>query len=214
MNREEFTLCVKHHGLLRTGFVYTLKAIRRLIDLDLMLVEIASGGPTASPVVEPYVTRQITADEYCQGVRWLGERHERPWAFDREDRCFANFLDSQLVGYQFYAKRITVIRSGLAFGFPDTLTYAYASFTHRDHRGRRLAKSRSNARRHADRAQGAEREVVWYVSVDNLGSRAVTRHFRSRLIGYIGYVKIGERFFCYASPGCKRAGLSIVSTSD
>ena len=154
MNREKLTLHVKHHGLLRTGFVYMLKVLRQLIDLDLMVVETASAGPTGSPVVEPYVTRQITADEYRQGVRSLGEDHERPWAFDREDRCFANLFDSRLVGYQFYAKQITMIRDGLAFGFPDSLTYAYASFTHRDHRGRGLAQSRAIARRHADRALG------------------------------------------------------------
>ncbi len=214
MNRDKLTLHVKHHGLLRTALVYTLTAFRRLIDLDLMLVETASGGPTGSPVVEPYVTRQITADEYRRGVQWLGDDHERPWAFDRGDRCFANLLDSRVVGYTFDAKKSTVIRPGLAFEFPDTLTYAYASFTHPHHRGRRLAKSRTNARRHADRAQGIEREVVWYVSVDNLASRAADRRIRTRQIGYIGYVRIGGRFFCYASPGCNRAGVSLILTSN
>ena len=212
MNREKLTLHVKHHGLLRTGFVYMLKVLRQLIDLDLMVVETASAGPTGSPVVEPYVTRQITADEYRQGARSLGEDHERPWAFDREDRCFANLFDSRLVGYQFYAKQITMIRDGLAFGFPDSLTYAYASFTHRDYRGRGLAQSRANARRHADRAQGIERDVVWYVSLDNLASRAANARIRSEHMGYIGYVRIGGKYLCFASPGCKRAGVSLIST--
>lgn len=214
MNREELTLHVKHRGLLRTGFVYMLRALRRLINFDVMVVETAAGGPTGSPLVEPYVTRQITADEYRQGIRLLGEEHERPWAFDREDRCFANLLDSRLVGYQFYANQSTTIRAGLEFGFPDSLTYVYASFTHSDHRGQRLAQSRADARRHADQAQGIEREVVWYVSVDNLAARAANRRIRPRKIGYIGYVRIRGRFFCYASPGCKRAGVSLVSTSS
>ncbi len=205
---------IKHHGVFRTGLVYMFKASQRLVDLDLMLVETTSGKATESPVIEPYVTRQVTAGEYREGVRWLGEGHDRQWAFDREDRCFANMLDSQLVGYQFYAARYTVVRPNLAFAFPDTLAYAYASFTHPDHRGRRLAKSRANARRQADEAQGIRREVVWYVSVDNLASRAVSRKLRSNLLGYLGYVKIRNRFFCFASPGCKRAGVSLVTTED
>ena len=214
MNREELTLHVKRHGLIPTAFVFTLRALRRMIDLDVMVVETTSAGPTGSPAVEPYVTRQITAGEYRQGAQLLSEEHERPWAFDRGDRCFANLLDSRLVGYQFYAQQFTIIRAGLTFGFPDSLTYAYASFTHQDHRGRRLAQSRTNARRHADRAQGIERDVVWYVSVDNLASRAANRRIQPRQLGYIGYVRIGRRFLCYASTGCKRAGVSLVSISN
>lgn len=213
MNREKLALHVERHGILRTGFVYAIDAIRRLLDADLMLVETASEEPTGLPDVEPYVTRQVTADEYRRAAQWLGEGHERLWAFDRGDRCFANLLDSRLVGYQFYARSFTIVRPGLSFRFPDVLTYAYASFTHPDHRGRRLAESRTNARRHADRAQGIERQVVWFVSVDNLASRAVSRRFRKKLIGYIGYVKIGDQLFCYESSGCKRAGISLVPTT-
>ena len=212
MNSDKLSLHLKHHGLLRTVLVYTLRAFRQLIDLDIMLVESSPGGPTGSPVVEPYVTRQITADEYRRGAQWLGKEHERPWAFERGDRCFANLLDSRLVGYQFYARKVTEIRPGLTFEFPDTLTYGYASYTHPHHRGRRLAKSRTNARRYADLAQDIERDVVLYVSVDNLASRAATRRTGSRLIGYVGYVSFRGKFFCIASRGCKRAGVCLVST--
>jgi len=212
MTRETFALHVKRSGILRTAFAYTVRMFRRIVDFDLMLVESAVGAATDSTVVEPYVTRQISEDEFRQEIQWLGEGHDRPGAFDHDGRCFGNFLDSRLVGYQFYANRITMIRPGLAFGIPDALTYAYGSFTHPDHRGRRLAKSRANARRLSDRAQGIEREVVWYVSVGNLSSRAANRRIQLNLIGYVGYIKIGGRFYCYASPGCKRTGLTLIPT--
>lgn len=214
MSRQELVLHTKRYGFVRTAFVYATRAAQRVIDFDLMLVETVVGTATDSINVEPYVTRQITKDEYRLGVEWLGEGHDRPGAFDHEGRCYGNFLDSHLVGYQFYATRLTMIRPGLAFAFPDTLTYAYSSYTHPDHRGKRLAKSRANVRRQTDRAEGVEREVMWYVSADNLASRAANRRIRSALIGYVGYVKIGKTFRCYASPGCKRARLSLVATPN
>ena len=74
MNREKLALSVKHHGLARTGLVYTLKAFRRLIDFDLMRVESSSGRATGPIADKPYVTRQIMADEYCEGVQWLAQK--------------------------------------------------------------------------------------------------------------------------------------------
>ena len=211
MNREKLALYLKHYGLSQTLLAYTLKALKRLIDFDVMRVEATSGGATDSPVVEPYVTRQVSAGEYRKGSALLGDGHDHSNAFERDDRCFANLLDSQLVGYQFYAGRSTIVRKGLLFEFPDTLAYAYASFTHPDHRGLRLAKARANARRHADQARGIQRNVVWYISVDNLPSRAVSQRLQCELAGYVGFVRIRERYFCYASPGCKRAAVSLIS---
>lgn len=212
MNLEALTLHVKRHGFSRTVFVYVFKALRRLIDFDLMQVENLARGATRTPEVGSYITREVTWDEYKRASQWLGDGHERSWAFERGDRCFANLLDSRLVGYQFYARKFTTAAPGLEFRFPDSMTYGYASFTHPDHRGRRLAELRSNARRRADRVQGIKRDIVGFVSVDNLASLAVSRRFRSGLIGYVGYVKIGTRYFCYASRGCKRAKVSLFST--
>jgi hypothetical protein len=214
MNREELALFVRNHGIARTSLRYLFKTFRRLIVCDLMRVETSSGSAIGPIVDTAYVTRQVTAEEYREGVRWLGEGHERQWAFDRGDRCFANLLDSRVVGYQFYAQNSTRIRPGLAFEFPLRFTYSYASFTHADHRGKRLAKFRANARRNADEAAGIRREVVWYVSVDNYNSRSVSRHFQSTLLGYAAFVKIGKKYLCYMSRGCKKAGISLVSTSD
>ncbi len=214
MNREKLALYLHHHGLSRTFLAYTLRALQRLVDLDVMRVETTSDMATGSPDVEPYVSRQITADEYRKGLRLLGEGHDRSKAFDRKDRCFANLLDSQLVGYQFYAGRSTKVRTGLAFEFPDNMTYAYASFTHPDHRGQGLAKSRANARRRADQSKGIQRKVIWYISVDNLPSRAVSRRLQCELVGYVGFVRVKEQYFCFASPECKRFGVALVPTSN
>jgi len=210
MNRKKLALYLNDCGCFRTLSVDSHRALQRIIDFDIMRVETTSGEATGSAVVEPYVTRQVTADEYRNGLQLLGAEHDRSKAFEREDRCFANLLDSQLVGYQFYAGRSTIVRSGLKFEFPETLTYAYASFTHEDHRGKKLARSRANARRHADQAEGIQRKVIWYISVDNLPSLAVSRRLNAEHLGYVAYVKIGQRFFCYASPACKRAGVSLV----
>lgn len=212
MNRERLAFYLNHYGLFRTLRVYAHRALQRLVDFDIMRVETASGVATDSPVVEPYVTRQVSADEYRSGLQLLGAEHDRSNAFVRRDRCFANLLDSQLVGYQFYAGRSTVVRSGLEFAFPDTLTYAYASFTHPDHRGKRLARARANARRCADQAAGIQRNVVWYISVDNLPSLAVSRRLNADHLGYVAYLRIRKRYYCYASPACVRAGVSLIST--
>ena len=178
-----------------------------------MRVYVAEGSPTQIPEVPDYVTRCVTEAEYEAGIKAFEGHHQRKWAFDRGDRCFANFHGDQMVGYTFYSLYSTVVRAGLEFRFPDTLIYVYAGFTEPTHRGRRLALARSNTRKRLDQEAGIERGVIWYVAVDNYAPRAAGRLAGGVLAGYLGYAKFGHRFLCFASPGCKRAGVSLVQTS-
>lgn len=204
----------KRHGFYGTALACSFAALRRVIDFGVMRVYLAPGWPTKTVDVPGYVTRCATEAEYEAGPRAFEGDHQRKWAFERGDRCFANFRGDQMVGYTFYGLHSTVVRPGSEVQFPDTLIYAYAGFTQPTHRGRRLALARSNMRKMVDQDAGAERRTLWYVDVDNYDPRAVSPLAGGALTGYVGYPKFGQRFSCFASPGCKREGVSLVRTSQ
>lgn len=214
MDREQLIQHTERHGFYRTALVYLFKGLRRLVNFDVMRVYVADGSPTKSPEMPNYVTRQVTDAEYEVGIKALEGGHERKWAFERGDRCFANFHGDRMVGYTFYSRCSTVVNTGLEFRFPDTLIFAYAGFTEQTHRGRRLALARSNTRKRVDQETGMGRQIIWYEAVDNYGARASLRLGRGMLVGYVGYAKFGHRFRCFASPGCRRAMVSFVQTSS
>ena len=213
MDRGQLVQHTKRHGFYRTALVYLFKVLRRLVDFEVMRVYVAEGSPTKRPEVPDYVTRCVTDAEYEVGIKAFEGDHERKWAFERGDRCFANLHGDHMVGYTFYGLYSTVVRAGLEFRFPDTLIYGHASFTEPTHRGRGLALARSNTRKRVDQEAGIERRIIWHEAVDNYAARASLRMGRGVLVGYLGYAKFGHRFLCFASPGCKRAGVSRVQTS-
>ena len=197
------------HGFYRTTLAYSSTALRRLVDVEFMRVYVAEESPTTGPEAADYVTRCVTDTEYGAGAKAFQGEHQRKWAFDRGDRCFANFDGDQMVGYTFYGLHSTVVSDDLEFRFPEKLIYAYASFTQPAHRGRRLALARANMRKFVDQEAGNERRVVWYVVADDYAARAAGRLFGGVLVGYLGYAKFRGRTLFFASPGCKRAGVSL-----
>ena len=213
MDRGQLRQHTKDHGFYRTGLTYSFAVLRRLVDFAVMRVYMAEGSPTKSPEVPDYVTRCVTDAEYEAGIKALEGDHQRKWAFDRGDQCVANFHGDQMVGYTFNSPHSTVVCPGLEFRFPDTSIYAYAAFTEPRHRGRRLDLARSNERKRVAQRAGIERRAIWYVLVNNYAARAAGKQAGGVLAGYLGYVKFGHRFLCFASPRCKRAGVSLVQTS-
>ena len=199
------------HGFYRTTLAYSFTALRRLVDVEFMRVYVAEESPMRGPEASHYVTRCVTDTEYEEGVKAFEGEHHRKWAFDRGDRCFANFDGDQMVGYTFYGLHSTVASGGLEFRFPEKLIYSYAAFTQPAHRGRRLALARSNMRKSVDQEAGNGRRVVWYVAADNYAARAAGRRFGGALVGYLGYAKFRGRTLFFASPGCKRAGVSLAA---
>jgi hypothetical protein len=215
MNRERLTEHIERHGIRRALLVYAFALLRQLGDFDILRVVTFDAAPVlAVPNVGPYETREIAHQEFRAAVHdlaWLdAEAHERTWAFERGDRCYANLLEGRLVGYTFFATRPTLHRPGLLIAFPEGLTYAYASYTHPEHRGMKLAAARSITRRVRDQAEGIQRRVVWAISLDNSSSLAASGPHRPKPLGYLGYLKLGSRYLCVASPACKKAGIYLV----
>jgi hypothetical protein len=201
---------VRRHGVGQTLLTLGLRRVRRVVDCDLMLVQTAHGAPRPLAALEEYVTREVGAAEFCAKSKALPEDgHQRPWAFERGDRCFANFYHDDIVGYTFYGRHPTRVRPGLVFRFPEGMLYTYASYTHPDHRGRALAGARANARRLADGAAALHTRVVWYISIDNSDSLASAKSWGPGLLGYVGYVRARGRFHCFASPSCRRLGIEL-----
>lgn len=214
MDIGRFVQYMKRHGLYRTALSYSITFLQRLVDFQFMRVYMAEGPPREIPEIPDYITRCITETEYEAGIAAFRGDHQRKWAFERGDRCFANFHGDHMVGYTFYSTHSTLIRTGLELRFPDTFIYGYAGFTEPSHRGRRLALARSNMRRRVDWEMGIERRVIWYVAEDNYDAQVSLKLAYGVLIGYLGYFKFGHRFLYFASPRCKRVGISLIQTSS
>ncbi len=206
----------RRHGLGQSFLVLACAALRRVADFEILRVETLTGVAPEPDPPAGYSAREVGADEYARKAKDLpGTDHERLWAFDRGDRCFANFSGDTLVGYTFYSALPTRVRPGLHFKFPEGLLYLYASYTHPDHRGKRLAAARSRARRIADVHPGRDpRSVVWYIAIDNSESRASSRLWHPELMGYLGYVRLGGRYYRFATAGCRRSGVELVAQED
>ena len=212
VNKTTLLEHLRRHGIGQTALDYAFRVLRRFVDFQILRVEtVESGSPLPSAAGGPYVTSEVTTGEYHTGTAGLEGEHVRRQAFARGDRCFANVLDGQIVGYTFYGSQPTPVRPGLTFHFPEGMLYMYASYTHPAHRGMRLALARSNARRLVDASRGPPARVIWYVAVDNSASRASAQPAGPSLLGYVGYVGLGNRLACFASPGCRRECIELVA---
>ncbi|MEM6708671.1 MAG: hypothetical protein AAF648_07785 [Pseudomonadota bacterium] len=122
----------------------------------------------------------------------------------RGDRCVANFLGDELVGYAWIAYGPTPHLDGVwcETGSPDR--YAYKAFTHPRFRGKRL-RGTFHALEADDAAFGVTHSVSFIAWWNRSSMKAIARNQAVR-IGWAGYWTIGTRRFCFRSPGARRAG--------
>ncbi|MEM7099691.1 MAG: hypothetical protein AAF541_15600 [Pseudomonadota bacterium] len=133
------------------------------------------------------------------------------WAFERGDTCCVNYYCGAIVGWDFTTSQATQVLPGLVFEVPDHCSYDFASFTHQDHRGLGLADQRGyNWTTVHDYAEDESKKAsLWYIDLRNSASLSAFSHTAADfvdLVGYIGYLKIGNRFFCWRDKDCAALG--------
>ena len=157
------------------------------------------------------VTRMVDADEFHRKLPRSIDTQDYRWAFERGDSCMANLHGDHIVGWEFATRHPTRVRPGVEFVFPDDLGYSYASFTHPDHRGQRLADARTRQWSADDDSDYGD--WVWYINVANLESLAVFGDDAPgvALVGHSVYVLLGRRCWCFASRPCRQLGTGFRS---
>ena len=140
----------------------------------------------------------------------MAERFEH--AFARGDVCAAAIFtlpdsgQKLLASYNFFAYHSTVINDHIEFSFPaEQYCYSYATFTHPDHRGNKIAPSLWT---YASQVMQQEVPSIFYISMTNLPSIKAGYEHRTKL-GFAGFrlnQKAGakEEVRIFNSPGCRR----------
>lgn len=133
-------------------------------------------------------------------------------AFHHGHQCAVTCYQGELVGYNFFAEQRTPVNDNVDFLLGDDMLYSYAGFTAPEHRGRGLSPARWTFARQVREALGEHRETVLYIGLDNLASLYSGGKSRNELIGYSAYWTLGQRTFCFRSPGCKAKGVGFVAS--
>lgn len=192
----------------------SLQFFHRLIDFEICLVESSEAGISVGTPPLGYETRRVTKDEFETGLCDELLDKDYRWSFDRDDQCVAALWQGKIVAFTFQTSFPTDVREGLEFKFPTQFRYLYASFTAPAHRGKKLAIAcLAVGSQLTLREFGNDVRRIWYVNVLNLASMAVgnSSGVEMRMHGYAGYVRIGRRWRCFASPGCRRLGIGFRS---
>jgi hypothetical protein len=127
------------------------------------------------------------------------------------DHCYALFDGDALASYAWYSirpTRLPEIDRSLVMRFDPSWVYMYNGFTVPTYRGRRLHAVGMTAALDAFAREG-HKGVVCYVDSNNFASLKSCYRMGYSCFGHIGVMKVGKRFVCHASRGCKAFGLRV-----
>lgn len=123
-------------------------------------------------------------------------------ALDRGDRCFGAISEGTLVSYGWYSSLPTPVTEDLTIHFNPAHAYMYKAYTSPAHRGKRLHGTGMGMALGALAQEGSQ-GLLSYVRSNNFASLRSCFRLGYQDIGVLVAVKMGQRFHCYASPGCR-----------
>jgi len=200
---------VERFGLIRTLVREADSRLRRVLPHELCRVEFNVDEPYGWESVPGYESRVVDCLTFHQHLCAELAGVDYRWSFDRGDFCIATFHGDEIVGHTFYSRHPTVVRDDLAFEFPSTFVYAFASRTAPSQRGKKLESDRWKASQQVIRElTGENAPRIFYIDVLNYESLAANQRpgVNNRHVGYAGYVRLFGRWLCFRSPGCRLGG--------
>ena len=137
-------------------------------------------------------------------------------AFQRGDRCTANFYHGELVGYSFNAYARARASEQLDVLVPGGFRYSYKAWTHPDHRRVNLSRIRAYTRR-AMLPHDHNQRAISFVETHNYPSLLHGyRHPRLRGLpmGFCGWITIFGRQIPFTSRRARWIGFELVRNDD
>jgi len=204
---------VRRHGLPRTLYDLTLKAINTAVTFKILRgVYIERPDPAFlechgryTPMFLPEKMVRDFAGDPASGLS-MGFVDE---ALSKGDECFG-FLDGgTLASYGWYSSRPTRIDPpDLLLRFGGEYVYMYNGFTHPRHRGQRLhAIGMTLALR--DYLSRGRKGLVSYVEANNFDSLKSCRRMGYAEFGSVYVIKVSGLYVTHATGGCRRFGFQV-----
>jgi hypothetical protein len=124
----------------------------------------------------------------------------------RGDRCFAIFDGDVLASFGWYSTqptRLIELGEGFVLHFDPAFAYMYNGFTRPKYRGQRLHALGMAAACERYTREG-KKGLISYVDASNFSSLKSCYRMGYESFGHIGVLKVGDRYLCSATPGCRK----------
>ena len=191
-----------------------MQAIRKILHVELSIV-FAQKDLTSlytDPVSPGYRTQRVREEDFHKILPKDLIGIDFSWAFARGDYCVGNLKGEVLVGWDFWTQHPTLVCDGLYFRFPSSLLYSFASFTHRAHRGKRLAAARGSYS--VDEFLAERNQLhpflgwVWYIDCTNYESLRLQENAQQdvRRVGWTAAIRFFGHYYCFSSRACRKFG--------
>lgn len=208
MNLGHTRELVNTHGLSAGLHDLTYRAVNKITDvmvlraLRLTLETVDPGCLASDPALRwGFVDRSTLLDRVRAQPSDMDEAFVQA-ALDRGDRCFGAISEGTLVSYGWYSTLPTPVTEDLTIHFDPAYAYMYKGYTLPEYRGKRLHGIGMGTALKALAEEGSK-GLISYVKSNNFASLRSCFRLGYQDIGLLVAVKMGQRYHCYASPGCR-----------
>ena len=219
MNIEGLTSRINDWGLLRTLYWYFMTLVQQVFCFRIhhVFINPRLSGKVVIPLRPGYAHRDVSPAElipYAAGSDELGEELDSKLLnefSERGDVCVASFFGEELVGFSFSSTTRAPVTPQLEVIVPPGFRYGYKSWTHPDHRRKKLSLGRTETKR------SRELISIYYIETHNYPSLLRPyRHPSSRRVhmGYVGWIEFLGRDYPFASRRAKWVGCEFVRRSS
>lgn len=212
MNIEFYRESIRHHGVTATLYYAFYRAINRIIRIEvrngivLTLDQIDTKFLTDSKSAQGRMLDADSMRKYSENEANLLPMEFIDEAASNGDRCYAMFDGDVLISYGWYTtrpKRLTGAFSDLVLHFDPEYAYMYHGYTHVGYRGQRLHAIGMAAALQIYASEGSKGLVS---DVDSTNFASLKSCYR---MGYVKFgvaivVKLGKRYLCRSTPGCRK----------
>lgn len=204
----------RRFGLVNTVLRSAYNRLRRLLYLNISVIEVHFPRDELQPSVQGYETREIDSAEFHANLcAELGKTNMR-WAFDRGDFCVASLYQNKVVGFNFWTQQDTRVAPGIVFVIPPQHIYSFAAQTAPPHRGKGLSPERWKVAAPLKRRYfGDGTPTIHYTEVVNFESRSSGQSYLppSLRVGYAGFMRLWGRWVVFGSSGCRQYGAGFAT---
>lgn len=206
---------IRDIGIRRSVFYYIFVIVERVFGLHVHYVFSANSflDDAKVEVPEGYEHRLLEPADlipYVADTAELSEEFLRG-AQARQDICAATFLKGKVVSFGFRTLKRAPVTKQLDVVVPTGFRYSYKAWTHPDHRGKHLSRSRAKLSR------SSQYPSLSYIKVNNYPSLLNPYRFptsRRLRMGYVGWWEFAGKQYPFATRRAKWIGFEFVKKDE
>lgn len=206
---------IQHHGINNVLYQYSLKAINKIIFINVLTCIVISKTKQSSLEVDPKYDHGFLDKDKLLDFSKI-EEHDLPHDFlesaiSKGDECYAITEEENLASYGWYSNKDTLTNvHQLSFCFDSKYMYMYKGLTKKNYRGQKLhAVGMSWAlNRYIEKGFSG---IVSYVDSTNFDSLKSCWRMGYEKAGAIYVFRIFGKVFHFPSRSCKKFNIRLKS---